>query len=482
MSLDFDPNKIHLLDPKSIVINRDQRQRKIFTTDDLKASISRRGQFTPIIVTPLEDKIVLVAGERRLTTFLENPELGQIKAIFQSDLNPIQRQILELEENIRRQALSWTEEVDALLTIHELYLGEEPKWTVKSTADSMGFSYDATYRQLEIAKEIRGGNERIENATGWSTAWSILETQRERKKEHAEATLAADIASSFQGPESETYTVSDVKAIQAEAGKEGSASSANSSGGVQDPSRGSQEVEARTGNETPLILGDSVKWMAEYQGVPFNFGHFDFPYGINYQDMDQANTETHGDYDDSPEVYFELLNALCKNRDNLMGQSFHGMFWFSIKMWDETFEFFRKNAPDVWIQDVPLVWLKSDNKGIAADVHRRPRNITEFALILVRGDRKIVKMVSNAYAAPTSKVIHGSEKPVPVLRYFYQMFLDGTSRVFDPTAGSANSLVAALDYHPASMLGLEKSPEFHSRASQALKKAMTLKALEKKNG
>jgi hypothetical protein len=474
----YDPNLIHLLDPKSIVINRDQRQRKIFTTDDLRDSITRRGQFTPIIVTPVGDDIVLIAGERRLTTFLENPSLGKVKAIFQSDLDPIQRQILELEENLRRQDLSWNEEVEALLVIHELYQSEDKSWTVKNSAESIGLGYDAMYRQLEIAKEIRIGNQRIEDAQGWKAAWGILETQRERKKEHAQATLAADIASSFQAPESETYTVADVQAVT-KAAKAGDLSSGVDAGSVQREPRKDPVPEAPAG--VPLINTDALQFMANYSGIPFNFGHFDFPYGINYQDMDQANTEVHGEYDDNPEVYFELMNTLCKNRDAIMGQSFHGMFWFSPKMWDETVEFFRKNANDVWVQDIPLVWLKSDNKGIASDHTRRPRNITEFAFILVRGDRKIVKMTSNAYAAPTSKVIHGSEKPIPMLKYFYQMFLDGTSRVFDPTAGSANSLVAALDFHPASMLGLEKSPEFHSRASQALKKAMTLKSLEKKN-
>lgn len=470
MSLEFDLDKIYKLDPKSIIIERDKRQRKIFTTDDLKDSMSRRGQMTPIIVEErIDGQTYLIAGERRLTTFLENPKLGLIKATYLADVGPVLRQILELEENIRRQSLSWTEEIDALLTIHELYCSEQSGWTVKQTAEGLGFAYITVYRQLEVAKEIRKGNPRLEGATGWSTAWSHLETQRERKKEHSQALLDAEITSSFKAPESETYTVADVKVIQREA------TALEDETPVPVPQK-------PNGPDVPLINGDALKFFEDYQGVPFNFGHFDFPYGINYQDMDQANTETHGDYEDTPEIYFELLNGMLKNRNSLFSESFHGMFWFSPKMWDETFEFFRKNAPEIWIQDIPLVWHKTDNRGILSDPHRRPRNITEFALILVRGDRKIIKPVSNCYGAPTSKTIHGSEKPVPVLKYFYQMFLDGTSRVLDPTAGSANSLVAALDFHPASMLGLEKSPEFHALASANLKKQMILKNLEKKNG
>jgi hypothetical protein len=38
----------------------------------------------------------------------------------------------------------------------------------------------------------------------------------------------------------------------------------------------------------------------------------------------------HGGYDDSPEVYWELLQAFRDNLDNFCAESAHLMFWFSM--------------------------------------------------------------------------------------------------------------------------------------------------------
>jgi ParB-like chromosome segregation protein Spo0J len=51
----------------SIIIDRDDRQRKVIETDDLEPSIKARGVLNPIIV---DRALHLIAGERRLTASL----------------------------------------------------------------------------------------------------------------------------------------------------------------------------------------------------------------------------------------------------------------------------------------------------------------------------------------------------------------------------------------------------------------------------
>ena len=190
-----------------------------------------------------------------------------------------------------------------------------------------------------------------------------------------------------------------------------------------------------------------------------------------------------GTYDDGEEVMWEIMNAFAKNLDKIMAPQAHMMLWHSPKFAAEIREFLAKNCPDLWVQDIPLVWLKSDNKGIVADVQRRPRNITEFAFLISRGDRKLLKAVANGYAAPTSRVIHQSEKPIPVLKHFFQMIVDEHTRMLDPTSGSGNALVAADEFNAGRMLGIELSPEYYERSVQAWKKYKTLKeASESLNG
>ena len=61
--------KFEMLDPSTIVVDRENRQRPDIDTDGLKESIQQRGVFNPIIVD--KETMKLVAGERRLTACLE---------------------------------------------------------------------------------------------------------------------------------------------------------------------------------------------------------------------------------------------------------------------------------------------------------------------------------------------------------------------------------------------------------------------------
>jgi len=457
-------NLIHMHDPKEILIKRNERQRKIFTTDDLESSIPKRGLINPITVNPEDEafpgKLVLVTGERRLTTYLRLPNLGMIACRYSTELSPIEAQIIELEENLKRQDLSWPEHVEAMLSIHDLYHAEDPSWTRAKTGESLGYDNSTIYRMLELAKAMKDSEdleEKLGEFNSWGSAYSALENLRARQKEAAEARLHESIASDFA--ETRSYTVPDVKVVIAESEQRKSLPPDNLAPRIPNPFR----------NE------DFIQWADAYRGVPFNFIHFDPPYGIEIQDSDQTNALEHGTYDDTPEVLWEILGALTRNLHRVMSSSAHMMLWHSPRMGEQIRELFEKNAPDIWLQDVPLVWLKSDNRGVVADVQRRPRNITEFAFFCSRGDRKIIKAVANGYAAPTSRAIHQAEKPIPVLKHFFQMVVDENSRVLDPTSGSGNALVAANEFGAGTILGVEKDKEYHDRSVIAWKKYMQLK-------
>jgi DNA modification methylase len=142
------------------------------------------------------------------------------------------------------------------------------------------------------------------------------------------------------------------------------------------------------------------------------------------------------------------------------------MFWFSMDYYQETFDRLTKMG---WkVNRFPLIWMKDDNTGILPDANRGPRRIYETAFFASRGDRKIVRAKSNAFSwAGKDKSIHMSEKPVPMLKHFMEMFVDEYSFVLDPTAGSANSLKAATVLGAGRVLGLERDEEFYNRAKEA---------------
>ena len=85
-------------------------------------------------------------------------------------------------------------------------------------------------------------------------------------------------------------------------------------------------------------------------------------------------------------------------------------------------------------------------------------------MIASRGDRPIVRSVSNVFSGPTSKRIHMSEKPINMLTKFMEMFVDENTVMLDPTCGSGNAVRAAANRGAASVLGLEKIEEFYNAA------------------
>jgi DNA modification methylase len=68
-----------------------------------------------------------------------------------------------------------------------------------------------------------------------------------------------------------------------------------------------------------------------------------------------------------------------------------------------------------------------------------------------------------------------SVKPEPMLRHFFEMFVDESTIFLDPTCGSGSSLRAAEGLGASHVLGLERNSEFHESASRALRSARLMR-------
>lgn len=410
-----------------IKIDRETRQRKEISTDDLKLSIALHGVIVPIIINT---DYTLIAGERRLTA---SKELGllDIPVRLLEDLSPEEAQIIELEENIKRKALSWQEEVDAVQKIHKIFQDRDSGWTATKTAHALALSPSTISNYLLVSQP--GVAPKIAKASTLSQAVSIVRKQEARQ----EANIINDVLASLK-PAS--------------------------------PANQPVPVEKET-----LLHADFTKWAPTYSGPLFNFIHCDFPYGINVFAGNMSGRQVSEGYNDSPDVYWTLIRVLCENLDRLMSDNGHLMFWFSMEYYQETLDLFAKLAPDLQFQKFPLVWLKSDNTGIVPDFRREGRRIYETAFMASRGDRFILSPVANAYAAPVERTYHPSTKPEPVLRHFFRMFVDEHTRMLDPTCGGGSSIRAAESMKAEEVLGLEISEEHFKSAQTALKQFRLLR-------
>jgi ParB/RepB/Spo0J family partition protein len=418
-------NKVKKVEISSIKFNRDERQRKEIDTSDIDASIRLRGVLTPICIT---ESSRLIFGERRLTSAKKAGHTHILARIAPDNLSEHDLQLLELEENIMRKDLPWDQQVVAMQKLHELS-GSPP---MAQFAETLGYKPAWVYKCLQTAREILNGNERVIKAQGLTKAVNVIDRQRQRDNDN----LVSDIIDTIGGT-------------------------------IQPPLL----------TEAPPILNESfLEWAPDYSGPKFNVIHCDFPYGIDLDDSDQMAGTNAATYTDTPDTFWQLLSALRVAQENVISSSAHMIFWHSMK--EELYlpmrQYFQTHFSEWTFEDYPLIWMKSDNRGIAPDVTRRPRRIYETALFGWRGDRKLVKFVSNAYAAPKETSSHPSTKPEPMLRHYLSMVVDSHARVLDPTCGSGSALRAAESLGAGSILGLEVDRSFAEDAIARLNKSRAL--------
>lgn len=440
----------------------EDRQRKHVDSSDLESSIKLRGIINPIIVEDCgNDTYTLIAGERRLTA-CRRLALSDIPARLAGQLTPTERQIIELEENIKRKDLPWQDEVLAVHRIHNLYASIDPNWTLSQTGDSIGFSKGYVYQYNSVAEELIKQNKNVLAAQGIRAAYNMIARKVERGISDAMNDLLSEpeVANGTVAIRTNTERFEQPKVLDER--------------GIGNSSVHSVETDNSILN---LSFHD---FAATYSGPPFNFLHCDFPYGINHQKSDQGNSDKWGGYDDSEQTYWDLCTTLVSNLDRLVAPSAHMLFWLSsdINRQTATLRFFAARAPSLEFRRVPLIWLKTDNRGILPDPKRGPRQVYETALFASRGDRFIARAVSNAYGCPSSKEIHQSEKPETMLRYFFSMYVDENTRMLDPTCGSGTSLRAAESLGAKEVLGLEINSEIVDAARIALKKSRLEREVE----
>lgn len=393
--------KVVNLAVNTIKVPADRQRRELGDITSLANSIAQIGLVSPIVVTTSGDQVILVAGHRRLTA-CQKLGMESVPAVFLEDLDPVTRKIVELEENIKRKDLTWQEEADAIFEFHELTGGVNIE-----TCRRLSISAGHLDRVLAYKRQVVN-NPELAEARSISAAANIAKRIEERKLEAL----------------------------------------------LEHP------VKLKS-NE--VICADFFDWVRTYSGARFNLIHCDFPYGLNIDKAGSEYISYSGQYEDTPDMFFALLDALLENLDRIASDGCHLMFWFSMKFYQKTFD--RLSTKFV-VNPFPLIWTKS--AGFVPDPQRGPRRAYETAFLCTRGDRKIVRVKSNWVSAQADNSAHPTAKPVPVLKHFMEMLVDESTRLLDPTCGSGTALRAAKDLGAAAVFGVEKDPDFAVSAKSLL--------------
>lgn len=394
----------HSIPIDTVTVIREERQRR--DIDDIEGLAASIREVGLINPLVVTRDGVLVAGERRLSAMRA---LGwtHASAQFVDELEPAQLSLIELEENIRRKDITWQERTLAIEKYHRLKREVNPEWTHAETAKALNATREHVTQHLTVAREI--SNPRVREQ---ATFKSAMEKAQEIGRRRDDSLI--------------------------------------------------HNGNAITDTHSPILTADFIEW-SQNEHEKFNFIHCDFPYGID----SQASGQNPSGYTDTRETYWRLFNALSGNLDNFCAENAHMVFWFAASEWQATWEML-KLLKGFQFDEAPLIWHKSDGKGIVPDPYRRPRRVYEMAFYGWRGDAKILTVRDNLFSAPTRRERHPHEKSVEALKHFFSMFVDSSTRLLDPTCGSGSALRAAHRLSCTTMLGLERDEEFANVARRAL--------------
>ena len=450
-----------LIPMTQIYVEPDRQRRDLGDITGIANSIDKIGQIQPVVLEERPEGFCLIAGERRFRA-MQLLRRTEIEGILKSELSDEQRILIELEENIKRKQLVWTEEVAAVARYVDL-----EKKPIELCAEDLGIHPTSVSKMVVVAKAL-STNKKLLEAPNWTAAYSQIRNDNAKlESDIMESVFADEIGS--EGTEDDIDPFADFPMVAARpdtgpgiivgpvgpSGPYVAAPTGFASPGALLPTPARKAPDAPFRAECQSFLD----WAPSYSGKRFNLIHCDFPYGLN---MDKANlqnsasrwdTAEDGRYADSPELFDSLVSVFFKNQANFVADSAHCIFWTAHKNYGRIasrFAYFGWN-----VCEVPLIWHKTDNAGIAPDVYRWPRRTYEIAVFASFGDRKISKIKAASYGGPTTKEHHLSEKPLAMLEHFLEMTCDSYTEILDPTCGSGTALTVAKRLGARSGLGLD---------------------------
>lgn len=393
-----------------------ERQRKTFDIEkhqELVASIESKGLLHAVILRAGGDgELILVAGERRLRAIEDIYDLGgkirynggplssgQIPYTLLSEMNALEIEEAELEENIRREDLTWQERSAATAKIADLRKRiaadkGTPEPTHQSLAeeilDTASSSATQTIRkQLITAKFL--DDEDVRKAPTLEEAFKVVK-KKERDRQYLETAARVPSASLV--------------------------------------------------SKHTIHNGDSIAWMKEQSNAQFLIVLTDPPYGMGADEFGDSGGITEGahKYDDSYTGWSSLLGDFAREAFRLTLPDAHLYCFCDFERFGELKGLMGLAGWNVF--RTPLIWFKPSGQRAPWPTYG-PQRKYECILYAIKGKLTANVLLGDVLThSPDENLGHMAQKPVSLFTDLLKRSYRPGAKVLDPFAGSGPCLEA----------------------------------------
>lgn len=426
----------------SNIIIPENRIRKEFTLNainTLATSIYEKGLFHPPVVRKKDGKIILVAGERRIRaikSIYENDNeiyfnneritMGEIPITFIEDLSENEIKEAELDENLKRENLTWQEEMDGIAALHSIR---------KDEAEEEGRKYYYVDTARELIKEFgldlaeTGGITRVKNAIVIS---ENLNEEVLKAKDFKEALKLID-----------RKKLREKREILAEEFKE-------------------------IDSIHTLIHGDLFKEFNKLNDNLFDVIIADPPYGMDANKFSNQGAEKHS-YKDSYEYFETILQRICNDGFMVTKEKAHIYIFCDINRFSFVKNILQAAGWDVF--KTPLIWNKGPAAGLLPRPAHGPRRTYEAIAFGIKGNKETTGVfpdIISINAEQNIDIQRGARKPYLLYKNLLNRSTLPGDKVLDPCCGTGPIFTAATELNLIAT-GIEIDPEAIGYCREKLK-------------
>lgn len=406
---------IHRIPLPELVIPED-RQRKQFAPEaiiELGDSIDCYSLLHPIVIRKDDkEKNVLVAGWRRLNAIKYLWETGrevrcgtekfpenQLPCNYLGEIDPIDAFAIELEENIKREDLSWQDRAKAAQRLQEVRAaqaerkGEAPP-TVKQLSEEVhgpsAGSHDLMRQELIVSKNLHIPE--VAAAKNVKEAFKVLKRTEEKQRN---AELAEKLG--------KTFSSADHK----------------------------------------LWRGDCLEILRGFEDGSFDVILTDPPYGIDAQDFNDSGGKTPGGhfYDDSYDTWQKLMNEFADLSWKKTKEAAHLYAFCDIQNFGELKIVLGMAGWEVF--RTPLIWVNPSGMRAPWPEHG-PQRKWQAILYAIKGKRPVTRLYSDVLTFSSEENLgHPAQKPVALYKDLLNRSVRPGDTVCDPFCGSGPIFPAA---------------------------------------